>query len=87
MVQRFKVAGHPVFKSMSALSRGVRRRIKGRETIHFNADAWNTKFFRIIHSANQLSIYGAVSNWCEEFGLAAHDKEDTSDKSASKENE
>ena len=38
-------------------------------TIHFNADASNTElFFQKIHSANQLSIYGAVSNWCEEFG-------------------
>ena len=25
--------------------------------------------FRIIHSVNQLSMYGAVSNWCEQFGL------------------
>ena len=24
-------------------------------------------FFRTIHAANQLSIYGAVSSWCEEF--------------------
>ena len=28
-----------------------------------------TLFFRIIHSVKQLSIYGAVSNWCEQFGL------------------
>ena len=26
--------------------------------------------FRIIHSVNQLSIYGAVSTWCEQSGLA-----------------
>ena len=31
--------------------------------------------FRIIHSANQLSIHGAVSNWCEQFGLTDEEKE------------
>ena len=42
----------------------------GRDIIHFNADASKTELlFRIIHSVNQLSIYGAVSNWCEQFGL------------------
>ena len=30
--------------------------------------------FRIIHSVNQLSIYGAVSNRCEELGLIADEK-------------
>ena len=39
-----------------------------RDTIHFNADSANTElFFRTIHSANQLSIFGAVSSWCAEF--------------------
>ena len=41
-----------------------------RDTIHFTADASNTELLhRTIHSANQLSIYGAVAYWCEEFGL------------------
>ena len=31
--------------------------------------------FRIIHSVNQLSIYRAVSNWCEEFGLWPNERE------------
>ena len=43
---------------------------RNRDTIHFNADASNAELlFRIIHSVNQLSVYGAVSNWCEPFGL------------------
>ena len=45
MVKRFEESGHPVFKSISALS-------------------------RTIHSASQLSIYGAVACWCKEFGLS-----------------
>ena len=43
MVQRFNDTSHPVFTSASALSREILR--KGRETIHFNADASNTEFF------------------------------------------
>ena len=50
-VERFKDASHPVFKSISALSRGILKKKNGRDTIHFNADAYNTKLlFRIIHS-------------------------------------
>ena len=74
-------SGHPVFTSASALSRGILRKIKGKETIHFNADASNTELiFRIIHSVNQLSMYGAVSNWCEEFGLRPNERGPTSEK-------
>ena len=51
MVQRCKETSHPVFTSASALSRGILRILKGKETIHFNADASNTELlFRIIHS-------------------------------------
>ena len=36
--------------------------------MHFNADSSNTELlFRTLHSANQLSVHGAVSSWCEEF--------------------
>ena len=52
------------------LSRGILRRVKGKDSIHINADASNTELcFRIIHSSKsaQLSFYGAVSSWCEEF--------------------
>ena len=31
--------------------------------------------FRIIHSANQLSVYGAVSSWFEEFALKPNERE------------
>ena len=65
MAQRFKETSDLVFTSASALSRGILKRSQGTETIHFNAGASNTQLlFRIIHPVNQLSIYGAVSNWC-----------------------
>ena len=64
MVERFKDTGHPVFKSIGALSRGILKKKNGRDTIHFNADASNRELlFRIIHSVNQLSIYGAATKW------------------------
>ena len=70
-----KDTGHPVFKSISALSRGILEKKNGQDTTHFNADASNTELlFQIIHSVNQLSIYGAVTNWCEQFGLTEEEK-------------
>ena len=51
------------------------------------ADASNTELLlRIIHSVNQHRIYGAVSNWCEEFGQRPNEREPTSEKIAAKEN-
>ena len=43
MVQRFKETGHPVFKSISALSRGILKRKKGKTSIYFNGDSMNTE--------------------------------------------
>ena len=72
MVKRLIETGHPIFKGIGASSRGILKRKNNKDTIHFNADASNAELlFRKIHSANQLSIYGAVSSWCEEFGQRA----------------
>ena len=76
MVERFKNTSRPIFKSISALSRGILKRENGRDTIHFNADASNTELlFRIIHSENQLSIYEAITNWCEQFRMTEEERE------------
>ena len=75
MVQRFKEICHPVFKSISALSRGILKRKKVKETMHFNGDSTNTELlFQTIHSVSQLSIYGAEANWCQQFGLTGEEK-------------
>ena len=69
MIHRFKEAGHLVFKSISALSRGILKQKKGKSTIHFNGDSMNTELlFQTVHSVNQLSVYGAVAKWCCQFG-------------------
>ena len=31
--------------------------------------------FQTVHSVNQLSVYGAVTNWCHQFGLTEEEKE------------
>ena len=55
----------------------LKAKVRDRDTIHFSADASNTELsFRTIHSANQLSIHGAVSSWCEEFGLKPNERDD-----------
>ena len=75
MVEQFKDTGHPVFKSIRALHRGILKKKNGRDTTHFIADAWNTELlFRIIHSVNQFGIYGAVTTWCKQFGLTKEQK-------------
>ena len=75
MVERFTHTGYLVDKSIRALSRGILEKKNNRATRHFNADASKTELlFRIIHSVNQLSVCGAVSNWCEQFGLTEEEK-------------
>ena len=75
MVQRFKETGHPLFKSISALSRGILKQKNGKSSFHFNGDSMNTELlFQSIHSVNQLSAYGAVANWCCHFGSSEEEK-------------
>ena len=66
MLENFKESGHPIFRGISALNRRERR--GGRCRIHFTVESPNAQLlFRTIHSANQLSIYGAVASWCGEL--------------------
>ena len=60
---------HPVFRSTSPLSRGVfKSKGGGKLSIHFCADEGTIEtVFRTIISVNQLSIYGAVSDLCDEY--------------------
>ena len=52
----------------------------GKLSIHFAADQETIEtFFRIIVSANQLSLYGAVANMCEECE-SLHDRSGQLDK-------
>ena len=57
---KFSESGHPVFRSTSPLSRGV---------LKSTDEGTIETVFRTIISVNQLSIYGAVSDVCEEYSI------------------
>ena len=69
MLLEFAESGQPIFRATTPLSRGIlKSKGHGKLSIHFAADEFTIEtVFRIIISANQLSIYGAVANICEEF--------------------
>ena len=68
MMIKFRESGHPVFRATSPVSRGtLKSKGCGKLPIHFCADGDTVEtVFRTIISVNQLSIYGAVSDVCEE---------------------
>ena len=68
MMIKFAESGHPVFRATSPLSRGtLKSKGGGKLSMHFCADGRTIKTdFRKIFSVNQLSIYGAVSDLCDE---------------------
>ena len=68
MMIKFAESGHPVFQATGPLSRGtLKSRGGGQLSIHFCADVDTIEtVFRTNVSVNQLSIYGAVSDLCEE---------------------
>ena len=74
MMIKFAESRHPVFRSMSPLSRGVlKSKGGGKLSIHFCADGETVEtVFRTIISVNQLSICGAVSDFCEECKTCHH---------------
>ena len=67
MMSKFGESGHPVFRATIPLSRGtLKSKGGGKLSMPFCADAIET-VFRTLISVNQLSIYGAVSDLCEEY--------------------
>ena len=62
-------SGHQVFRATSPLSRGqFKSKSGGKLSIHYCADLETIKTaFRTITSVNQLSLYGAVAEMCEEY--------------------
>ena len=64
----FGESGHPVFRATSPLSRGtLKSKGGGQFSIHFSADGETIETVRTIISVNQLRMYGAVSDLCEEY--------------------
>ena len=69
MLLEFAEREHPIFRATTLLSRGkLKSKGHGKLSIHLTGDCSTIEtIFRIIVSANQLSLYGAVANMCEEF--------------------
>ena len=71
----FAESAYPIVRATTPLSRG-KLKSRGHEklSIHFAADQETIEtIFRIIVFANQLSLYGAVANMCEEYE-SLHDR-------------
>ena len=68
MVLEFAESGCSIFRATTPLSRGqLKSKGHGKLSIHFAAVQETIEtIFRIIVSANQLSLYGAVADMCEE---------------------
>ena len=75
MLLEFAESGCPIFRATTPLSRGqLRSKGHGKLSIHFGAAQETIEtIFRIIVSANQLSLYGAVAEMCEEYE-SLHDR-------------
>ena len=75
MILTFAESKHPIFRSTSPLSRGVlKSNGGGKLSIHYCADPGTIEtVFRTIISVNQLSLYGAVAEMCEECE-SCHDR-------------
>ena len=69
MMLEFGESGHPVFRATSQWSRGqLKSKGGGTLSIHYCADLERiTTVFRTIISVNQLSLYGAAAQICEEY--------------------
>ena len=60
---------------MTALNRGTMRERRNKDIIHYNGESFNVKLlYRTLHSANQLCVYEAVTNWCETLGRTETEK-------------
>ena len=69
MLVEFAESGCPIFRATSPLSRGrLKSKGHGKLSIHYAAEQETIEtIFRITFSANQLSLYGAVAEMCEEY--------------------
>ena len=69
MLVEFAESGCAIFRATTPLSRGkLKSKGHGKLSIHYAADLETIEtIFRIIVSANQLSLYGAVANMGEEY--------------------
>ena len=80
MLFNLRESGHPPFRGTSALFRGaLKSKGGGMSSIHYHADPARAEpLRRNIVSVNQLSICGAVADWCQEFAQQISDHSSSS---------
>ena len=68
-MMNFSESGHPIFRASSAFERGeLRSKGGGKKSFHFNGCDENIELLlRTVITANQLSVYGAVADLCNEL--------------------
>ena len=79
MLLEFAESGGPFFRATTPLSRSqLKSKGHGKLSIHYAADLEKVEtIFRIIVSANQLSLYGAVAEVCEEYESPSRENGET----------
>ena len=75
MKHHLRESGHATFRATSALNRkSLKSKGEGKLSIHHDGDPATAELlFRMVISVNQLSIYGAISDWCEELAQQISD--------------
>ena len=75
MLLELAESGCPIFRATTPLSRGnLKSKGHGKLSIHYCAGQTTIEtIFRMIVSANQLSLHGAIANMCEEYE-SLHDR-------------
>ena len=68
MLANFSRSGHPIFRASSAFARGeLRSKEEGKKSIHFFGSTESIELLlHTVISANQLSIYGTMTDLCDE---------------------
>ena len=70
MMMNLSESCHPTFRASSAFQRGEVRSKRGKKSIHFNGGDENIELLlRTVISANQLSVYGAIADLCNEWSF------------------
>ena len=69
MLLEFAESGCPIFRATTPFSRSkLKSKGHGKLSTHYAGDLETVEtIFRLIVSANQLSLYGAVAEMCEEY--------------------
>ena len=69
MMLNFRESGHPVSRATSALERRTfKSKVGGKLSLHFCGDFDTVEvIFCTVVSVNQISIYGAAADVCEEY--------------------